>query len=78
VLCRRSALLGLIHIFVSATQKADLQHFRAENGAEQLLVLGMPFLIRGGELGNSSAGTAGHADTIVPAMAWLHLNSVQC
>jgi beta-galactosidase GanA len=30
----------------------------------------------GGELGNSSVGTAAQADTILPAMARLHLNTV--
>ena len=55
---------------------ADLPHFHADNGVEQLLVHGQPFIIRGGELGNSSAGTATQADTILPAMAKMHLNTV--
>jgi hypothetical protein len=42
----------------------------------QLLVQGKPFLILGGELGNSSAGTAARADSILPKMARLHLNTV--
>jgi len=71
-----SALVCLIYLPVSGTQAADLPHFRAENGAEQLLVHGEPFLIRGGELGNSSAGTRAQADAILPAMARLHLNTV--
>jgi beta-galactosidase GanA len=73
---RVSDLLGLIFLAVSATQAADLPHFRAENGAEQLLVHGKPFLIRGGELGNSSAGTPAQADAILPAMARLHVNTI--
>jgi len=64
-----SALVCLIFLSVSGIQAADLPHFRAENGAEQLLVHGKPFLIRGGELGNSSAGTPAQADAILPAMA---------
>ena len=71
-----SALVCLLFLPVSGTQAADLPHFRAENGAEQLLVYGKPFLIRGGELGNSSAGTRAQADAILPAMARLHLNTV--
>ena len=71
-----SVLVFLIFLSVSGTQAADLPHFRAENGAEQLLVQGKPFLIRGGELGNSSAGTPEQADAILPAMARLHLNTV--
>src|ERR1039457_3145959 len=73
---RRSDLLCLIFLSVSGTQAADLPHFRAGNGAVQLLVHGKPFLIRGGELGNSSAGMAMQADTTLPAMARLHLNTV--
>ena len=71
-----SALVCLIFLSVSGTQAADLPHIRAENGAEQLLVHGKPFLIRAGELGNSSAGTPAQADAILPAMARLHLNTV--
>ena len=42
----------------------------------QLLVHGEPFLILGGELGNSSAGTAAQADTILPRLAAMHVNTV--
>ena len=49
---------------------------RIVNGASQLIVHGQPFLILGGELGNSSAGTAAQADTILPRLAHLHLNTV--
>jgi Domain of unknown function (DUF5597)/Beta-galactosidase len=48
---------------------------KSPNGG-QLLVNGKPYLILGGELGNSSAGTAGQADTILPRLAQLHLNTV--
>jgi beta-galactosidase GanA len=47
-----------------------------ENGAGRLTLHGKPFLIRGGELGNSSAGTAAEADEILPRLAKLHLNTV--
>ena len=73
---RGSHLLCLILVSVSATQAADLPRFRAENGAAQLLVHGKPFLILGGELGNSSAGMAAQADAILPAMSRLHLNTI--
>lgn len=49
---------------------------RVENGASQLMVNGRPFLLLGGELGNSSAGTAEQADTILPRLAGLHFNTV--
>jgi hypothetical protein len=42
----------------------------------QLLVDGKPYLILGGELGNSSAGTAAQADSVLPRLARMHLNTV--
>jgi Domain of unknown function (DUF5597)/Beta-galactosidase len=49
---------------------------RIDWSSGQLLVQGKPFLILGGELGNSSAGTSAQADTILPEMVRLHLNTV--
>lgn len=49
---------------------------RIRNGASQLIVQGKPFLILGGELGNSSAGTAAQADAILPRLARMHFNTV--
>lgn len=42
----------------------------------QLIVDGKPYLILGGELGNSSAGTAAQADSILPRFAQMHGNTV--
>ena len=42
----------------------------------QLIVNGKPFLILGGELGNSSAGTAAQADSVLPRIAQMHVNTV--
>jgi hypothetical protein len=42
----------------------------------QLIVDGKPYLILGGELGNSSAGTAAQADSVLPRVAKLHVNTV--
>jgi hypothetical protein len=42
----------------------------------QLIVGGKPYLILGGELGNSSAGTAAQADSILPEIAKMHANTV--
>jgi beta-galactosidase GanA len=48
-----------------------------EAGCEgQLIVNGKPYLILGGEVGNSSAGTAAPADSILPRIAKLHVNTV--
>jgi hypothetical protein len=49
----------------------------ARSGAGgQLAVNGKPYLILGGELGNSSAGTAAQADSILPQIAKMHVNTV--
>jgi beta-galactosidase GanA len=47
-----------------------------DTAAGQLLVDGKPYVIFGGELGNSSAGTSAQADEILPRMAHMHLNTV--
>jgi hypothetical protein len=48
---------------------------KSETGG-QLLLHGEPYLILGGEIGNSSAGTAAQADTTLPQLARMHLNTV--
>jgi hypothetical protein len=54
----------------------ELPHLDRAHGAPQLMVGGTPFLVLGGELGNSSAGTAAQADEILPRLARAHLNTV--
>jgi beta-galactosidase GanA len=77
--------IALRAIFVSATVfcfatlglwAAEPPHIQMVNGTGLLIVNGQPFLILGGELGNSSAGTAAEADQIVPKLAPLHVNTV--
>ncbi len=65
-------------IFLSLTPlpAAELPHIQMVNGTGQLIVNGRPFLILGGELGNSSAGTAAQADAIIPRLAAMHVNTV--
>jgi len=67
--------LGLVFSQLGTTLTSDLPHFRAENGAQQFVVHGKPFLILGGELGNSSAGTAAQADLFLPDMARMHTDN---
>lgn len=55
---------------------AQIPAIHYANGSGQLLVGGRPYLILGGELGNSSAGTAAQADVILPKLAQMHLNTV--
>lgn len=69
------ALGLLLATFQSAHSQAP-PVVRMENGASRLMVHGKPFLVLGGELGNSSAGTAAQADTILPRLAALHFNTV--
>jgi hypothetical protein len=59
-----------------ALHAAELPHIRMENGTGQLIVNGQPFLVLGGELGNSSAGTAAQADLIIPKLAVMHVNTI--
>jgi hypothetical protein len=68
-------LLGTAHSLPSAAP-SPAASLRYAGGAAQLLLHGRPFLILGGELGNSSAGTAAQADTILPRLAAEHFNTV--
>jgi uncharacterized protein DUF5597/glycosyl hydrolase family 42 (putative beta-galactosidase) len=57
-------------------QSAEQMQVHVDKKSGQLFVQGKPFVIFGGELGNSSAGTSAQADFILPAMARMHLNTV--
>ena len=74
----RVILLGIIvpAIFLFRSAAAESPHIRMENGTGQLIVNGQPFLILGGELGNSSSGTAEQADAIVPRLRSMHVNTI--
>jgi len=72
-----ASLLGAaILLSVPIFAQTNLPTVRVHNGASQLFVHGQPYLVLGGELGNSSAGTAAEADTILPRLAHLHFNTV--
>ncbi len=76
-ICSRLVVaLGFLLVSVHAVPAQDLPTVRIQNGASQLLLHGKPFLVLGGELGNSSAGTAAQADSILPRLAQLHVNTV--
>jgi len=70
------AIVVWLCICVQAIQAAEVPRVRMENGTGQLIVNGQPFLILGGELGNSSAATAAEADQIVPRLAAMHMNTI--
>jgi hypothetical protein len=61
---------------LSIASGQDLPVIRSTGSTQQLIVHGKPFLILGGELGNSSAGTAAQADVILPKLARMHFNTV--
>lgn len=74
----RVILLGTIvlAVFLFRSAAAESPHIRMENGTGQLIVNGQPFLILGGELGNSSSGTAEQADAIIPKLRSMHVNTI--
>ncbi len=55
---------------------AELPRISKSGDGGQLIVDGKPYLILGGELGNSSAGTAAQADSILPRLSAMHVNTV--
>jgi len=72
-------LVALLAWFLHTTSllvAQDIPRLDRSEASTQLVVGGRPFLILGGELGNSSAGTAAQADEILPRMARLHINTV--
>lgn len=73
----RAVEIGIVALsLVAALNATDPPHIRMQNGVGQLIVNGQPFLILGGELGNSSAGTAAEADTIISKVAGMHVNTI--
>lgn len=68
-------LLGCISGALIASAAEPPRIAKSANGG-QLVVGGKPYLILGGELGNSSAGTAALADNILPRLAQMHVNTV--
>jgi hypothetical protein len=68
-------VLAFASIFFPAVHAIEPPAIRTENGLRRLIVSGKPFLIPGGELGNSSAGTAAQADSILPKVAGMHITT---
>lgn len=68
--------LGFLTCLPGATlPAADLPHLRKQGTATQLIVDGQPFLIRGGELGNSS-GEPDYLRPFWPKLKSMNLNTV--
>jgi hypothetical protein len=70
---RTAVAAGLFATVLAPVSRAQIRYVARP---AQLLVDGKPFLILGGELGNSSAGTAAQADAILPRLAAQHFNTV--
>jgi beta-galactosidase GanA len=77
-LTRKASFLLVVWclLFGAIANAATIPAIRNSLAGAQLIVDGKPYLILGGELGNSSAGTAAQADTILPRLAHLHFNTV--
>ena len=61
---------------VPSAQSPSLPHLRSEGGATQLVVGGQPFLIRGGELGNSAASNLDYLAPFWERFRTLRLNTI--
>lgn len=68
--------IACLFLSVLPVQAAELPHIQMVGGTGQLIVNGHPFLILGGELGNSSSTTAAQADVIIPKLATMHVNTI--
>jgi hypothetical protein len=75
---RRAFFLLFLAGLASAAKAGaqELPRLERQRDATQLILGGKPFLILGGELHNSSAGTAEQADLILPRLARAHVNTV--
>jgi beta-galactosidase GanA len=70
---------GLLAAFLGLPAQSKpvtaIPHLQEEHGATQLVVDGAPFLIRGGELENSSASSMAFMDGVWPKLEAMHLNT---
>jgi hypothetical protein len=69
-------LLGSLAAALAAGADSPIPHLRRQGTATQLVVDGKPFLVRGGELGNSTASNAAYLRPFWPRFAELSLNTV--
>jgi hypothetical protein len=74
-----AALFLLVPLGLAAqrpTAQDSIPHLRRHGDATQLIVDGAPFLILGGEVGNSSGSSLEYMRAIWPKLEALHLNTV--
>src|SRR6266545_4467128 len=61
---------------IGVAQPSSLPHLRRQGAATQLIVDGKPFLVLGGELGNSSSSSLEYMRPVWPKLVALNLNTV--
>jgi beta-galactosidase GanA len=71
-----STCLAVLVVSVAAAAEPPVPQLRRQGTATQLLVDGKPFLIRGGELGNSTASNAAYLQPFWTKFAGLNLNTL--
>ena len=69
-------LLFIIHIFTVEQAAAQKSYLKRQGTTTQLIVDGKPFLILGGELGNSSVSSIQDIERIFPKLQRMGLNTV--
>jgi Domain of unknown function (DUF5597)/Beta-galactosidase len=68
--------LGVLLAVSAPAADPSIPHLRRQGSAMQLVVDGKPFLVRGGELGNSTASNASYLKPFWPKFAALNMNTV--
>ncbi len=61
---------------IHAQNTGPIPQLLTQHGAPRIMVDGKPFLVRGGELENSSASSLTYLDSIWPKLAAMHFNTV--
>ena len=70
------ALLAICAVPVRSMQPDTLPHLRRQGTATQLIVDGKPFLVLGGELGNSTSSSLEYMRPVWPKVVSLNLNTL--
>jgi hypothetical protein len=71
-----SALFAMCALPVHGVQENSVRHLRGQGTATQLVVDGKPFLILGGELGNSTSSSLEYMRAVWPKVVALNLNTL--
>src|SRR3954466_8126279 len=70
-----AAVLGCGEVTL-AQGRNEIPHLRRQGSATQLIVDGVPYIVLGGELGNSTASGVAGVEPVWPRLKALHLNTV--